>query len=122
MKHVQRRSIPVCIILTIVTCGIYGLYWFVCLTDDLNLVSGRPTDTSGGKALVFTILTCGIYSIYWAYKCGEKVDMVRAYNGVPGGSHHILFLVLQIIGLGIVNYALIQDTLNKCAPPNYYGY
>lgn len=49
---VQNRSIAVCIILSIVTCGIYGLYWFVCLTDDANTVSGDVNGTSGIMALV----------------------------------------------------------------------
>lgn len=28
---ISRRSIPMCIILSIVTFGIYGLYWLYCL-------------------------------------------------------------------------------------------
>lgn len=36
----KERSIPLYIILTIVTCGIFGLYWFVCLTDETNEASG----------------------------------------------------------------------------------
>ena len=104
------RSIPVCVILSIVTMGIYGLYWFVVLTDEMNRLSGDTEATSGGMALVFTIITCGIYGIYWAYKMGEKVDRVK---GQMGGSSPVLFLILEIFGLGIVNWCLIQDTLNK---------
>ena len=40
----KNRSIPLCIILSIVTCGIYMLYWFVVLTDDLNYASGRDLE------------------------------------------------------------------------------
>ncbi|MFR0865774.1 MAG: DUF4234 domain-containing protein [Eubacterium sp.] len=70
---VKNRNIALCIILSLVTCGIYGLYWFVCLTDDTNTISGEP-GTSGVVALVLTIVTCGIYGFYWAYKCGDKID------------------------------------------------
>ena len=31
---IQQRNIAVCIILSIVTCGIYGIYWLICLNDD----------------------------------------------------------------------------------------
>lgn len=31
---IQSRSIPLCIILSIITCGIYGLYWLVCLANE----------------------------------------------------------------------------------------
>ena len=107
-----NRSIPICIVLTLVTVGIYGLYWFVVMTDEMNQAAGEPEATSGGMALLFSIITCGIYSIYWAYKMGEKVDRVK---GQPGGNSPILFLILSIFGLGIINYCLIQDTLNKYA-------
>ena len=45
---IERRNIAVCIVLTLVTCGIYGIYWIVCLTNDVNTVSGDVNGTSGG--------------------------------------------------------------------------
>lgn len=50
------------------------------------------------------------YSWYWAYRMGAKVDKLK-----NGGSHTILFIVLQIFGLGIVNYCILQDTVNDYA-------
>ena len=108
----HQRSVALCIVLTIITCGIYGLYWMVCLTDDSTEVTGMGR-TSGGMALVFSLITCGIYSIYWAYKMGEKLDMARAQRGVPTGSLSIVYLVLSLFGLSIITFALIQSELNK---------
>ena len=31
-----KRNIALCIIFSLLTCGIYALYWFVKLTDELN--------------------------------------------------------------------------------------
>ena len=113
---VQQRNIAVCIILSIVTCGIYGIYWFICLTDDTNTVYGAE-GTSGGMAFIFTLITCGIYSLYWMYKQGEKLEDAKARNGVGAPSQYmgIIYLVLAIFGFGIISYALMQDTLNKLA-------
>ena len=36
---VRPRSIPLSIVLSIITCGIYGIYWFVSLTDEVNEVT-----------------------------------------------------------------------------------
>lgn len=33
---IQQRNIALCIVLSIVTCGLYGLYWYVCLTNDTS--------------------------------------------------------------------------------------
>ena len=99
---------------SIVTCGIYGIYWFVCLTNDMNRASGNDNDTSGGKALLFSLITCGIYEIYWAYRLGVKRDQLADENGSSG----ILYLVLSIFGLGIVAYCLAQDAINKAVDGN----
>lgn len=60
---IVNRDIAMCVILSIVTCGIYGLYWFICLTDDSNKVSDMEKTATGGMSLLYTIITCGIYSI-----------------------------------------------------------
>ncbi len=113
---VKRRNIAVAIILSIVTCGIYGIYWMICLADDLNVASERPDDTSGGMVFLLTLVTCGIYSIYWLYKAGEKVAYIRQRNGdMPNSSNCVLYLVLGLFGLSIVDYCLIQSELNKVA-------
>lgn len=113
MRTVQQRNIALCIILSLVTCGIYGLYWFVCLTDDTNAVANEE-GTSGVMALVLTIVTCGIYGLYWAYKCGEKLDQAKVSRGLSASNGGVLYLILYIFG-GIIAYALIQNELNKLA-------
>ena len=50
----KQRNIVVCILLSLVTCGIYGIYWMIVLNDETNALSGRQ-GTSGG--LVFPVLT-----------------------------------------------------------------
>lgn len=108
----HKRNVALCIVLTIVTCGIYGLYWMVCLNDDAIEVTGVG-QTTGVMAVVFTIITCGIYGFYWCYKMGEKLDMARSKRGVPTGNQAILYLILSIFGLSIISWALIQSELNN---------
>lgn len=112
---IERRNIAVCIVLTLVTCGIYGIYWIVCLTNDVNTVSGDVNGTSGGMVVLLTIVTCGIYGIYWAYKLGEKLDFTKNNRGIPSSNSGVLYLILQIFGFGIIAYALMQNELNKLA-------
>ncbi len=109
---IQQKNIAVCIILSIVTCGIYGIYWFVVLSDELGELSGDKK-TSGLMALLLTLVTCGIYGIYWAYKIGERVDTVKSQNGTPSDNTGILYLILTLFGFGIVYYALAQNEINK---------
>ena len=104
-----QRSIPICIILSIVTCGIYGIYWFVVLTDDVNAVAGDTQAPSGVVCFLLSLVTCGIYGLYWNY----KQDYVKTSQGYPSSNSGILYLILSLIGLSIVSYALMQNELNK---------
>jgi len=111
---VQKRGIALCIILSIITCGIYGIIWFITLTDDTNTAVGRE-GTSGGMAFLFSLITCGIYAFYWAYKQGEKLDEAKNNKGIASSNSGIIYLLLCIFGFGIIAYALMQDSLNKLA-------
>ena len=112
---IERRNIAVCIVLTLVTCGIYGIYWIVCLTNDVNTVSGDVNGTSGGMVVLLTIVTCGIYGIYWAYKQGEKLDFTKNNRGIPSSNSGVLYLILQIFGFVNIAYALMHNEMNKLA-------
>lgn len=46
---IRERNIVLSIILSIVTCGIYGIVWFIQLTDEVVYASeGKEYSTSGG--------------------------------------------------------------------------
>ena len=68
---------------------------------------------SVGLCIVLSVITCGIYGLYWL---GEKLDQARAEHGAPTGSLAILYLVLNLFGLSIVTWALIQSEINKYVP------
>lgn len=107
----MNKNIVVCILLSIVTCGIYGVYWFWCINETARTVNPAEWQTTGGMAVLFTIITCGIYSIYWNYKMG------RAFAAINGGTDNsVLYLVLSLFGLSIVNYCLMQNDINAAFP------
>lgn len=108
----KERNIATAIILSLVTCGIYGLYWMVVLTDELKEQADDHNLASGGLALLFTIFTCGIYGIYWAYQMGKLLSIAKEKNGLRADDNSVVFLVLELFGLGIVVYALAQSGLN----------
>jgi len=115
-----QRNIALAIILTIVTCGIYGLYWLYKLVDELNEASNNTAGQSGGMVLLLSIVTCGIYELIWLYKAGGLVTTAKGSRNLPVESDSsIIYLLLGLFGFGIVSYALIQNELNKVA--EYHG-
>ena len=108
---IKERSIVKAILLTIVTCGIYGIYWFITLTDDVGKAN-EDTEFTGVKAFLFTLITCGIYSIYWNYKIGKEMYEANKKHGIDANDNSIVFLILSIFGLSIVTYCIVQNELN----------
>lgn len=98
----KKRNVGLAILFTFITFGIYGIYWFICLTNDSNTINPDEKTASGGLAFLLSIVTFGIYGIYWSYKLGKKLT----------GSGTV-YLLLSLFGLGIVDYVLAQSEINK---------
>lgn len=111
---IQARNIVVAVLLTFVTCGIYGIFWFISMTDESNSLSDESC-ASGATAFLYTLITCGIYGIYWNYKMGQKMANIGKKYNRQIADNSVLYLVLSLLGLGLVNYCLIQSDLNNLA-------
>ena len=52
----KKRNPALCIIFSIITFGIYGIYWFIKINNDANELANPPKKTSGGVAFLLTPL------------------------------------------------------------------
>lgn len=126
---VKDRNIAFAILFSILTFGIYSLYWLYKLHDDANALSGRTDELHPALVVVLCIVTFGIFQIYWAYTQGEKFqEEARARGSNDADECPVLYLVLQVanyfvfVGVtGIVNMALMQDRINKILRRNGWG-
>ncbi len=107
---ITQKSIPVLIILSIVTCGIYYLYWIYNTSSEIQAET-LNSDVSPALELVFSLF-CGIYQIYWMYKYSKKIVEMYARRGVQTSDNSIVALILSIFGLSIVSAAILQSQLN----------
>lgn len=102
----KKRSILVMIVLSLVTFGIYPIYWQCSFQNQLKKVTGKGF---GGVGHFFMcIFTFGIYSIYWNYAAGKRLVAAGAKS-----DHAILYLVLSLIGVGFVNMFVMQNQANE---------
>ena len=69
----MNKNIVVCVILSIVTCGIYSLYWLYTLNEAARTVNPNEWQMGGGMVILLSIITCGIFGLYWYYKMGKAL-------------------------------------------------
>lgn len=102
MRH---RSLGIMVVLTIITFGLYFLYWTVSFQMELKQ---KTNEGFGGLGhLIMILITFGIYYIYWNYKVGERLEkMGRPNNG-------ILYLILILLAVGWLNPFLMQSEANN---------
>lgn len=108
----MKRNIGLCIVFSLLTCGIYALYWMYKLTEETNSLSG-DSSTSPGLVILLSIVTCGIYTFYWAYKMGKQLQVAQEAAGLVSSDDSVLYLVLFIFQFGIIAQAIMQSNVNK---------
>ncbi len=110
MTKINKRNVGVCVLLSIITLGIYGIYWLYLLVKNTRLVQ-NSTKSCAGEMLC--LLFVPFYSLYWWHTRGNqlKQDFCR-YNYTAKGSG-TKYLILWIFGLGIVAMAIMQKDFNS---------
>ena len=111
----ERKNIVTCIILFIVTCSFYGIYWLYCIISDINTISGDPDSMSPIVVILLSFVTCGIYLLFWVYKAGALLDQKAIEAGRASESRAMIYLILTLFFLGIVTCVLMQDSINTIA-------
>jgi len=110
----ERRDVAIAIILSIVTCGIYAIYWLYKIAEGFYVTPTQErVNTTPGTTILLWIVTCGIYGYYCYYKWGRASVEISARYGLTTEDKGILYLLLAIFGLSIVNDALIQSDFNN---------
>lgn len=107
--NIKPRNIVVAIILSIITCGIYGIYWTIMMTREAVSVKD-PTDSA-----VLEILLMLFLPFVGFMMVEKKFTEGLAAQGIAHQDNSVLYLILGLIGLGIVPMCMIQSDLNKLA-------
>ncbi len=108
---IQKRGIAEVIILSLVTCGIYAMYWIYAMSNDIKTYLDDET-INPGLELLLTVVTCGIYGIYWYYKFGKLICTCQEKAGINVEDNSIIYIILAVFGFSIVNVGLIQNAMN----------
>ena len=112
---IKKRSVALAILFSIITCGLYAIYWQVSMVNSVNAVSKKENAKGGVVVFLFGLITCSIYWLYWIFKAGDVIDAAKTAKGIPTSNRGLVYLLLSIFGLGLVAFAIMQSDLNSLA-------
>lgn len=106
--NMVERNIVMVLILSIITCGIYSLYWTYVTAEALNEEDKTTPELMNYViAILLGIVTCGIFTIYWNYTFYKKSDVALNSN------NFLINFILSIFGFSIVSTLIVQSDINK---------
>ena len=109
---IRQRSFWMYLLLNVVTCGLYGLYFWYVWNEDVNRICAGDGQEMPNYIVVILLglITCGIYIFYWMYKQGNRLQVNAGRYGVQLQENGSTFLLWALLGL------------ITCALAQYYGY
>lgn len=88
------------LILPMVTCGLYGIYWMHTAMGEINAGLGRE-EFEPTKDIILTFVTCGLYGLYVYWRMANAIVELQQKWGVqPEMDATILFVLCFVMGLG----------------------
>lgn len=117
MNVKDNRSFWVYLLLSIVTCGLYSIYFWYVYVEDLNTIFYGDGEDSPNYIIVLLLswVTCGIYGVYWRYKQANRMyrESYDRYGVMieENGSAILLWTLLGYLTGGIGQ--LVADYLDR---------
>lgn len=110
--YIEKREIPISILLSLLTCGFYAIYWMYCILKDTYTLCNY-TDGNPGIDLLLIFVTCGIYAFFLNYRIGKMQQYLRIITNKTYRDNSVVYIVLSVLGLAMVAYAIMQSELNE---------
>ena len=90
----KNRSVAVVVILTIVTCGIYGLVWYWSAISELDK-AGNKSIGNLEPVIQFVLLLFYVGEIFFAINAADNLTEVRAQKGLPQKDDKVLYVIFS---------------------------
>ena len=126
----QNRSIAKCIVLSIITCGIYGYYFLYCMARDVNVACAGDGQKTPGLLpfILLSLVTCGFYALFWYYNLANRLAANAPRYGLNFQENGTTVLLWSLVGLllcgigpYVAMYFLIKNTNAICGAYNRYN-
>lgn len=99
MQKGEVRNPVTVLVLTMVSCGLYGLYWMSLAVAEINTALGEER-FNFMKEIGLSIVTCGLWAYYFLWRLAEATVEVQQKAGVEPAMDAPILFVTNLFGLG----------------------
>ncbi len=108
----QKSPVTV-ILLSIVTCGIYGIIWYWNAINELYKAGGKSVGNME-PLIQFLLFFVYVGGILFAINANDNLNAVRVQKGQAEVDNKTLYIILALV-FPIALVYLVQDEMNKLA-------
>lgn len=108
--HFARRNVSSCVVLTIVTLGIFGIVWLVKVCKDLRKLHGDENPV-GSEILLYLFVP--FYSVYWGYAKGKQMYEDSKKRGGNITDRKYIYFFMNLLFMQLFTLGFIQVQLNN---------
>lgn len=106
-----KRNPVTIILLSIITCGIYSIYWHYKVGDEIRTALGNPDSVN--PVLAILSIFCFPIMFYYIYTIDKALLELAPQRGRSYSSNFVLWVILYLLGVGLlVEMFMVQDKLN----------
>lgn len=103
----QNRNVGLVVVFSIITCGLYFLYWHYVTAQDLNREETEQAPVMNFiLAILVGMLTCGIFMYIWLYLFYKKIDKLTGDDNV------LVNFLLAVFFTPVAGMAIAQNSIN----------
>ena len=108
-----NKSVVVVIVLTVVTCGLYSIYWYWKAINELYNAGGKSLGnlTPGIQFLLFFVYVGGVV---FAINADDNLNAVKQQRGLTAADNKVIYVILALV-FPIALMALVQNEMNQLA-------
>ena len=106
----EKRKVSTVVILTIITFGIYGIWWtHVTMTALRN--EGNQESVPVVLVTVFMIFSHGAGGVLLGMDADTNINTIKSEHGIPTTDNKILWVVFGAF-IPVVTIAMVQNEIN----------
>ena len=106
-----QRSVVVVILLTIVTCGIYSLYWYWSAMHELYNAGGKSLGNLSPE-IQFILLFLYVGGVVFAINADDNINAIKQTRGLTAADNKVIYVLLSLL-FPIAMIALVQNEMNQ---------